>query len=233
MLTRHLAKWLASEQITVNAIAPGPFESERGEMRRTIAICAVLVVALASGSSANAATRIVYVAPVDAAGDQVEAVTVTRTVHGQCEPGSDSVPGPTYRCFFGNFIEDPCWADAAVAGSVLCMTQPWSTTAVRIYVDELEPSSDPVPTSLDYPWGVELTTGEKCVAFQGAHDQYRARVVDYGCDGAYLHAGRVLLRGMHRSSPLWSFDSAWWTGKRYQPRKRVEVRVAWYGGPSP
>lgn len=175
----------------------------------------------------------IYVAPVDASGDQVEGLTIARTVHGHCEPGSDSVPGPTYRCFFGNFIEDPCWADAVVAGSVLCMTQPWSTTLVRIYVTELEPSTYPVPKSLSYPWGVELTTGEKCVAVQGAHDEFRGRVVDYGCDGAYLHGGRVLLRGAHRSSPLWGFDSAWWTGRKYVVRKRVHVRIAWYGGPKP
>jgi hypothetical protein len=113
------------------------------------------------------------------------------------------------------------------------MTQPWSTTVVRIYVSELEPSTEPVPTNLNYPWGVELTTGEKCVAFQGAHDVYRGRVVDYGCNGAYSHRGRVLLRRMYRSQPSWSFDSAWWTGSKYQPRKRVQVRVAWYGGPNP
>jgi hypothetical protein len=194
---------------------------------------AVLAMALAACSSASAATQVVYAAPVNASGDQVEGLTVARTVQGHCEAGSDSVPGPTYRCFFGNFIEDPCWADAAVAGSVLCMAQPWSKTVVRIDVNELEPSPSPVPKSLSYPWGVELTTGEKCIAFQGAHDSYRGRVVDYGCDGAYLHSGRVLLRGMHRSRPLWSFDSAWWTGRRYQPRKRVQVRIAWYGGPSP
>jgi hypothetical protein len=193
----------------------------------------VVAIVLLSGSSAYAATRVIYVAPVDANGDQVEGRSVARTVHGHCELGSDAVPGPTYRCFFGNFIEDPCWADAALPGSVLCMTQPWSTTLVRIYVDELEPTTYPVPKSLGYPWGVELTTGEKCIAFQGTHDAYRGRVVDYGCNAAYLHGGRVLLRGMHRSRPLWSFDSAWWTGTKYQPRKRVHVRIAWYGGPSP
>lgn len=197
-----------------------------------IAFGAALAV-LASCATAQAVTSVVYVAPVDANGDPVEGLTITRTVHGHCEPGSDSVPGPTYRCFFGNYIADPCWVDATDPGSVLCMTQPWSKTVVRVYVIELEPSSEPVPKGLSYPWGVELTDGEKCVAFQGAHDEFEGRVVDYGCGGAYLHGGRVLLRGLHRSGPLWSFDSAWWTGKKYQGRKRVQVRIAWYGGPSP
>jgi hypothetical protein len=203
-------------------------------VKRTVVIGAVLAAALAScSSSAYATTRVIYVAPVDANGDQMEGFTVARTAHGHCAPGSDSVPGPTYRCFFGNYVVDPCWADNAVAGSLLCMTQPWAKSLTRIDVDELEGTTEPVPTSTSYPWGVELTTGEKCVAFQGAHGEYRRRVIDYGCNNVYDHAGRVLLRGMHRSGPLWSFDSAWWTGKQYQQRKRVGVRIAWYGGPNP
>lgn len=198
---------------------------------RRIATCVALA-GLACCSSAHAATWVLYVAPVDSNGDQVEGVTVARTVRGHCEPGSDAVAGPTYRCFFANFIADPCWADAAVAGSVLCMTQPWSTTALRIDLTELEPTVESVPRSLSYPWGVELTNGERCLAFRGAHDEFRKRVVDYGC-GVGSGAGRVLLRGMHRSGSPWSFNSAWWTGRSYRPRHRVYVRVAWYGGPAP
>ncbi len=186
-----------------------------------------------ASSAPSTPTRVLYVAPIDANGDLAEGFSVARTTHGECHPGSDAVPGPTYRCFTGNFIEDPCWADSAVPGSVLCLTQPWAKSVTRVDVNELEPNNEPVPKSLSYPWGVELTTGEKCLAFQGAHDQYRGRVVDYGCNSAYLHGGRVLLRGMHRAKPQWSFDSAWWTGRKYQPRHRVTVRVAWYGGPSP
>ena len=200
-------------------------------MRRTmIAIGAALVV-LAGCGAGEAATSVVYVAPVDANGDPVEGLAITRTVHGHCEPGSDSVPGPTYRCFFGNYIADPCWVDATTPGSVLCMTQPWAKTAIRLFGSILEYSFEPVPKRLNYPWGVELSTGERCVALQGAHDEYRRRVVDYSCGIDYV--GRVLLRGMHFTQPLWSFDSAFWTGKKYLPRARVTARVAWYGGPSP
>ena len=180
-------------------------------------------------SSAATSTRVIHVAPVDTNSDPVDGLIITRAVHGHCSPGSDSVPGPTYRCFFGNFIADPCWADESDVGSVLCMTQPWTKTAIRVYVPTLEPTAEAVPKSLNYPWGVELTDGEKCLAQQGAHDQFDGRVVDYGCGGPDRH---VLLRGMHRTHPLWSFDSATWTGRKYLPGKREQVRIAWYGGPS-
>lgn len=182
------------------------------------------VAMLATRATANAATKVNYVAPVDANGDPIEGLTITRTVRGHCETGSDSVPGPTYRCFFGNYIEDPCWADVTNPGSVLCMTQPWSNTAVRIYTSDLEYSAAPVPRRLGYPWGVELADGERCLAVQGAHDQFRGHVVDYSCGIDYV--GRVLLRGMHFTRPNWSFDSAFWNAKKYLPGRRVYVRVA-------
>jgi hypothetical protein len=53
--------------------------------------------------------------------------------------------------------------------------------------------------------------------------------VDCSCGIDYV--GRVLLRKMHFTRPLWSFDSAFWNGKKYLPGRRVSVRVAWYGGP--
>src|SRR6202000_1896137 len=109
-----------------------------GSMKRLVGLGAALAAAVLLCARGYAAgTRGGYVGPVDATGDQLSGVTVARTVHGHCAPGSDAVPGPTYRCFTRNFIEDPCWADAAVAGSVLCMAQPWATSIVRVDVEEL------------------------------------------------------------------------------------------------
>ena len=130
----------------------------------TLAVIALAATA-ASGVSASgpAVTKVAYVAPVDANGDPVEGLTITRTVHGHCFPGSDSVPGPTYRCFFGNYIEDPCWADVTDPGSVLCMTQPWSKTAVRLYASNLEYSAEPVPPSPTIPGEWNSATGKNAL----------------------------------------------------------------------
>jgi hypothetical protein len=177
------------------------------------------------------ATQVIYVAPVERSGQPLPGLRVSLDVRGDCEPGSDSVPGPTYRCFEGNSILDPCWADSAHAGSVLCMEEPWSTTVVQLDTGHRLPTSkSPVPKSLRYPWGVRLANGEDCIAEQGAHDMFRGRFVDYSC-GHRRHL--VLLRGMHQAHQPWSFDSAIRTGGSYLAGPRETVAVAWYGGPAP
>jgi hypothetical protein len=192
----------------------------------------VLVVAGSLGVSASGSstTKVVYVAPVSRSGQPRPSVRVLLDVRGSCEPGSDSVPGPTYRCFEANSILDPCWADRSHTGSVLCMEEPWSETVIQLDTGHpLAASNYPVPKSLGYPWGVKLANGEECLAEQGAHDMFRGRVVDYSC-GHTFHL--VLLRGMHSHQP-WSFDSAIWTGQSYVAGPRETVKLAWYGGPAP
>ncbi len=182
-------------------------------------------------ASDTTATKVLYVAPVNRSGHPLADVRIIIDVRGTCEPGSDSVPGPVYRCFdAGNSILDPCWADRGHAGSVLCMEEPWSQSVVELDTRRLPTSTQLVPRSLSYPWGVKLANGEKCLAAQGAHDEYRGRVVDYSC-GHRFHL--VLLRGIDQSHEPWTYDSAVWTGAKYIPGPTETVRIAWYGGPRP
>jgi hypothetical protein len=198
----------------------------------TLAVIGLVATAAPTVSaSGSAATKVVYVAPVDPSGHPLPNVRIVSDVRGTCEPGSDSVPGPVYRCFdTGNSILDPCWADHEHAGSVLCMGKPWSQTVVRLDTRRLPTSTQSVPRSLSYPWGVKLANGAKCLAAQGTHDQYRGRVVDYYC-GRSFHL--VLLRGIHRAHEPWTYDSAIWTGMKYTPGPSEAVSIAWYGGPAP
>jgi hypothetical protein len=200
-------------------------------------IAGVALVAAASGIAASpAATKVVYVAPVNAQGRQLPSITVLVATKGSCEPGSDSVPGPVYRCFNDyNNVLDPCWAARGLIletshRSVLCMSYPWVPYVVRLDTSGLPASTQAVPKSLSFPWGVKLANGENCLAAQGAHDNYKGRVVDYYC-GRTFHL--VLLRGIHQSSEPWTFDSAIWNGKSYSPGAPQAVRTAWYGGPAP
>lgn len=200
-------------------------------------IAGVALAAAASGFAASAtATKVVYVAPVDAQGRQLPSITVLVATKGSCEAGSDSVPGPVYRCFNDdNNVLDPCWAarglfPATSHRSVLCMEYPWVPYVVRLDTAGLPASTQAVPKSLSFPWGVKLANGENCLAAQGAHDNYKGRVVDYYCGRTFR---LVLLRGIHQSSEPWTFDSAIWNGKSYSPGPNEPVRIAWYGGPAP
>ena len=98
-----------------------------------------------------------------------------------CVPGSDSV-GDAYRCFSGNGIHDPCWADdgSPSTPTVVCQQEPWDTSVTQFTVPSgLEPFDQNLPIDRNYPWGVQLTDGERCIALQGAHDNYDGSVVDY------------------------------------------------------
>ena len=180
-------------------------------------------------------TVTVDTSPVDANFRPRRGVTV---VNGgaatQCGAGSDSV-GDAYRCFAAHAVYDPCWTDNANPGTaaVLCQEAPWDRQVTQLTLPQgvLAPFEvPPTPIRRDFPWGVQLTTGERCIAEQGAHDNYDGRVVDYACARG---AGRVLLRGMDSSGPQATFASAYYRpgAPSYTRGPTVRAAVAWYAIP--
>lgn len=178
-----------------------------------------------------AGTKVLYAAPVDMLGQPVGGLPVAAQASASCESGSDSVGNvEVYRCFAGNGVLDPCWVDAA--DGVLCMQSPWATSVEHLTAAGIPPGVDTVGTRLDDPWGVQLTTGARCVALQGAHDSFGTRVVDYSCSGGPV-AGLALLRGIDRSTPYWTYQSVVYNGSNKVAGPTVSVASAWYAGPAP
>lgn len=189
-------------------------------------------------SSPEPPTQVVQVAPVDSGYQPIAGLDIqNRGVAEECGAGSDSV-GNAYRCFSGHGVYDPCWTDDAnpATPAVLCQLRPWEKRVYRFTLAQggLQPFYEPpLPIGTYEPWGVELTTGERCIAAQGAHDGFDGghRIVDYGCaNKAGKNDGRVLLRGIDRSHPRWRITSATYNVKRnrYRLGPKLRIATAWY-----
>jgi len=177
-------------------------------------------------------TELAEVAPVDAREQPVPGLTVSQTGDGTCEGGSDSVTGaPDYRCFSGNFVYDPCWAVASSTTptkSVLCMTDPWDSSVVKIVTTTPLTETGPAKPDYSIPWAVRLTSGQQCLGAQGAHSQYAGQPVDFYCTGSNM----VLLGGIDQSAPTWTMKSLLSNGAGgFSTESTVQVSLAWYGGP--
>jgi len=174
------------------------------------------------------ATRSVHlVAPVDLNGRLMPGFSVKEQLNGECETGSDAF-SRAYRCFAGNHIYDPCWAYREATGpAVLCLEQPWATTATRLNLQApLDLLGDAVTGSNKVPWGMQLVDGRRCLLAQGTHDVFDGRVVDYACDNTI-----VILRGIDTSRPSWVATTARFVSGHYEPAGNRNVRTAWFGRP--
>jgi len=187
----------------------------------------------------SGATQIIETAAIDSSYHPLGTLRIeNRGAAEQCLPGSDSV-GNAYRCFANHRVYDPCWTDSSDPSTpaVLCQARPWEKRAFHLTVTEggLQPFYGP-PTPLlaaFEPWGVELTTGERCVALQGAHGtvNHTRRVIDYACETkAGKHDDRLLLRGIDRSHYHWRMSTVTYNAKRsrYRFGPKVKVVTAWY-----
>ena len=187
-----------------------------------------------AGATAAGGTKVITLAPVDASGlPKVGGVITDGGVAQRCEAGCDAVT-QAYRCFQAHSVYDPCWLDNtdAAQASVLCQGAPWDTRVIRFRVAQggLPPFGGPVPPAdLNRPWGVRLADGEQCLAIQGTHNSDHGKIVDYICGDNSKH---VLLRTLKRSSPQWTYESAYFSSTSgYTPGPRERVATAWYASP--
>jgi hypothetical protein len=183
----------------------------------------------AGHSNASTATRQVRLSPVTRNGVPAGGFRVASTAAGAtCEPGSEAI-GQAYRCFAGNAIYDPCWAENAATPTVLCLPYPWARGDIKLLLRE--PLS-PIPShaggpGLGEPWGLELAGGQRCVLAQGAHSVFAGRVIDYYCSTKLW-----LLRGLTEDRPQWQAGSVIAANSGKLARGPVEeIMIAWFGRP--
>ena len=216
--------------LVLSACGEGPRAASRKEATTTTGMPSTTSAPATTTTTSEAGTRVAYAAPVDALGKST-GLPVSSQASASCESGSDSVGNvEVYRCFAGNGIYDPCWADSA--GGVLCMESPWATSVVHLVLSGVPPGVDVTTPDLDYPWGVQLTSGAQCLAVQGAHDNFDGKVIDYGCTGGSV-SGLSLLRGVSRTTPYWTYQTVVYNGSNQVTGPQVTVTTAWFAGPAP
>lgn len=200
-----------------------------GMRRSSVLIGLTIGVLLATAASASAApTRIVKISPITSSDTLKPGYTVGETHYGgTCHWGSDVMEG-VYRCFAGNGVYDPCWAETNTR--VGCLPNPWSHRVVRINVNTALEAS---PFGRFYEWGLQLSTGQKCVAAQGAHDSFNKHIVNFACGHSYQ---LVLLDRPNKRHSVWTIREAVYhhSGNigHYSYVGTGRITSAWYGLPS-
>lgn len=181
-----------------------------------------------SGAGAVQRTKQVHVSPVNAAGAPAGGYRVTsHAANASCSAGSEAI-GQAYRCFAGNYVYDPCWAEKAAAPTVLCVADPWLHTVAELRVSS---ALGPIPSEggagAGEPWGVQLAGGQRCVLAQGAHSAFDGTVIDYYCTQKLS-----LLRGLRLGSPMWTARSVIDTSGKLSSGPTEKIEIAWYGSPT-
>jgi len=169
-------------------------------------------------------TRREYVSPVTSTGVPAPGYQITAHASGaSCEAGSEAV-GQAYRCFAGNFVYDPCWAAKAAKPTVLCAADPWRHTAAELTVSSPLTAIPAEGAVAGEPWGVQLTSGQRCLLVQGAHGDFDGQVIDY-----YCQSGLALLRGLDRKTGAWTARSVVTKSGRSSAGPVEQIATAWYG----
>jgi hypothetical protein len=180
-----------------------------------------------SGQATAAAKTIThYVRPVSAGGQLNTGYRVVQTFNGAtCQQESEFI-SETWRCFAGDYIFDPCWAESGGALRVICQGIPWVKTVYRL--DLSEPLVKVVPFKHSPAWGIRLETGNRCGFAEGATDVIDGLRLNYAClrNDAWL-AGWII----RKHSP-WRIQTVVQAGATFKLGAIQPIETVWRALPA-
>jgi hypothetical protein len=214
-------------------------------MKRTLGIGALVLLVLAAGcGNDKARSGSTQSAPVTRTAKQASAtgtsirlfapfnggsvaagIQIGRTAPGYCWTTSIAdARGDAFRCFVGNEIYDPCFADQTnFAHYVLCpLNGIPGTKVLRINLTKkLPPNSASGDPTRYPPWAVRIKSGKWCVILTGATGFLAGMRVSYGCSGA-----GVLIGNPRGKTKTWTvFYASNYKASQFQT---VALRSAWW-----
>jgi hypothetical protein len=187
---------------------------------RTIAILCATVIALSTAALATASTAVEIFNPW-AARALGRGFTVSGRAAGSCWTHSLSSDRPdAWRCLQGNDIHDPCFAQSRAPAVVACAESPFSKNVVLIQLKKPLSDGESATAKLlqpkGEPWGLRLTSGDRCVFVTGATDAVAGERLNYACGKT-----EWIIGAPDRSTGIWTARSVDWPNKRI-----TNVRIA-------
>jgi len=191
----------------------------------------------------SARTRVVYVRPTTKSGLLKPGYIISQRLDGGvCSEGSWVVSGVAYECGVdeGAYLARSCWPigkatkTGEVFAEVFCagMGMLWTHSGVEIRLQKAQKVSPlPMkPAEQRLAWGVELTSGQRCIHLRGMADVFRGETVWFVCTGSDIG----LLGEPDRTRPVWTIREV-----VFHPKKDASaspsagplarITVAWYG----
>jgi hypothetical protein len=188
-----------------------------------------------AATSHGEGTRVVYVRPTTRSGSLKPRYRVSaRLSDGLCIGSSVFVTGVAYSCRVRTSGYHQCWPlrGGAGAGEVFCVGKPWEHSGIEIGLQErLQPSVAESSTHRRRgTWGVELTTGQRCVHLNGALGAFHGVTVEFDCTGTNLY----LLGTPDQAQAFWTIREVVNHPEKEgaasaSPGSLGRIAVAWYG----
>lgn len=202
-----------------------------------VSVASAVVVAGCGAASRSAVDRtpdvartvVVRWSPFDASG-AVKRTFRIKTIPGGCGDASESemIGGVGYRCGFGNYIIQTCWAaSAGPTDSAICPTAPWDRKALRLRVGPrfIFDAGVTYAGAPNVPWALELANGNRCLMIAtgtGPMPTPEGRRIDRYICAHGINLAEPLRRGKRWAAAAARFtDHGGWKVIGYLPIKRA------------